>query len=103
MINFDNLEFDLGDIQHGVTKTVQVNIENSGSSVVNLTVANSGCSCTTGSVDYSTMQPNSKAKFTISFNTVKSGKGKQAKSIALNYTINKKSFSQIFRIKANVV
>lgn len=103
MISFDNLEFDLGNIQHGITKTVQVNIENSGSSIVNLVVSNSGCSCTTGSVDYSTMQPNSKAIFTIVFNTVKAGKGKQAKSIALNYTINKKSFSQIFRVKANVI
>jgi len=103
MINFDNLEFDLGDVKHGQTKSVDVNVTNNSSSTVNLIPSNASCSCTTGSVDYSTMQPNSKAIFKISFNSNKSGRGKQAKSINLTYTINRQSFSQVFRIKANVI
>ena len=103
MITFDNLEFDLGDVKHGQTKTVNVNITNNGSTPVSLLPSNASCSCTTGHVDYSTMQPNSKAVFKISFNSNKVSKGRIAKSINLSYTIDRQSFSQIFRIKANVV
>lgn len=103
MLNFDNLEFDLGEIKYGIVKTVDVNVTNDTSSVVSLTPANASCSCTTGYMDYTTLQPKSKGVFKISLNTSKSGKGKQARSIALNYSIDRKSFSQIFRIKANVV
>lgn len=103
MVHFDNLEFDLGDIKKGLTKSVKVNITNTSSVPVSLTPANASCSCTSGSVDFSTMQPNSKAVFTISFNSNRTGNGKQSKSINLSYVVNKQSFSQVFRIKANVI
>ena len=104
MITFDNLEFDLGTIKHGVTKSVVVNINNSGSTPVEFTVANASCSCTSGYVEYSTLQPKSKGTFKISFNSNKVYKGNNLnKSIALNYKIGRDSFSQIFRLKANVV
>lgn len=104
MLHFDNIEFDLGTVQYTQTKLVDVNITNNGPEAVTLQPANASCSCTTGHVEYSTLQPGAKGKFTISFNTNKSGKGaNQARSIALNYTINRQTFSQIFRIKANVV
>lgn len=104
MLHFDNIEFDLGTVQYTQTKSVDVNITNNGPEAVTLQPANASCSCTTGHVEYSTLQPGAKGKFTISFNTNKSGKGaNQARSIALNYTINRQTFSQIFRIKASVI
>lgn len=102
MIIFDNLEFDLGNVLYGQVKSVDVNITNSGSTPVSLNVSNASCSCTSGHLEYSTIQPNSKGKLTISFNTNKSGRGNQSKSIALNYTIDRQSYHQTFRIKANV-
>ena len=103
MVHFDNLEFDLGDMKKGLTKSVKVNITNNSSVPVSLTPANASCSCTSGSVNFSTMQPNSKAIFTISFNSNRTGSGKQSKSINLSYTLNNQTFSQVFRIKANVI
>ena len=103
MVHFDNLEFDLGDVKKGLTKSVKVNITNNSSVPVALMPANASCSCTSGNVDFSTMQPNSKAVFTISFNSGRTGNGKQSKSINLNYSFNRESFSQVFRIKANVI
>lgn len=103
MIHFDNLEFDLGLVKYGQIVSAKVNITNNGSVPVKLNPSYSSCSCTSGTVDPSTLQANSKGIFTINLNTNKSGKGKQAKSITLNYTINNSTFSQVFRIKANVV
>ncbi len=103
MITFDNTEFDLGTINYGETKSVDVNITNSGSTEVTLKTSNASCSCTTGHLEYSTLQPNSKGKFTIIFNSNKSGKGESARSINLDYSINRKSFNHTFRVKANVI
>lgn len=104
MLHFSNTEFDLGTIPYTQTVSVDAILTNTGTEPVNLQSANASCSCTSGHLEYSTLQPGAKGKYTISFNTVKSGKGaNQARSIALNYTINRQTFSQIFRIKANVV
>lgn len=103
MITFDNLEFDLGNVAYGQSKSVDVNIDNSGSIPATLKSLNSSCSCTSGHLNYSTLQPNSKGLYTITLNSTKAGKGKQAKSIDLQYTIGKENFSQTFRIKANVI
>lgn len=103
MVYFDNLEFDLGNVLFGPTQSVIVNITNDGSTPVKLTPTNSSCSCTSGNVDPSILQGKSKGTFTITLNTTKSGRGKQAKSITLNYEIDRRSNSQVFRIKANVI
>lgn len=104
MITFDNIEFDLGDVKYGTIKTAVVTVTNEGSEPVNFTVANASCSCTTGYIEYSTLQPKTKGLFKINFNSNKVSKGNNlSKSIALNYHIGRQVFSQIFRLKANVV
>ena len=103
MITFDNLEFDLGTITIGQNKSVVVNIVNNGSVLTTLKVRNSSCSCTSGQLSHSTLQPDSKGTFTIGFDSTRAGKGSHVKSIELEYKTNNQNFSQIFRIKANVV
>ena len=104
MLHFSSTEFDLGTVPYGQTSSVDAILTNNGPEPITLQSANASCSCTSGHLEYSTLQPGAKGKYTISFNTVKSGKGaNQARSIALNYTINRQTFSQTFRIKADVV
>jgi hypothetical protein len=103
MIHFDNLEFDLGTVTYGQSLSAKVNITNNGSQSVMLTPNNASCSCTSGSLDYSTLQAGGKGVFIITLNTQKAGKGQQAKSINLSYTVGTTTNSQVFRIKANVI
>lgn len=103
MITFDKTEFDLGNVKYGQTVTVTAIVTNTNSVPVSLSTTNSSCSCTTGQVEYSTLNPNSKSEFKITFNSNKSGRGTQAKSINLDYTIDRVTKSKTFRIKANVI
>jgi len=104
MISFDQTEFILGAIKYGDIKVVSVNIFNNSGETVALETSNSSCSCTTGSLMATKLAPNAKTQFKISLNTLKAGKGiNQVKSISLKYTFNRQQYSQIFRLKVNVV
>jgi len=103
MIHFDQLEFDLGELTYGQQGTAIAKVTNNGSEPVKLSVTNSSCSCTTGHIEYSVLQPGTSGKFTITLNTQKAGRGRQGKSINLSYTIGTTTNSQVFRIKVNVI
>ena len=104
MIKFDNTEFLLGNIKYGNTTSVTVNISNISDNDITLEITNSSCSCTTGKIKDSIIKPNGKTQFTISLNTAKAGKGmNQVKSISLKYKLASIQYSQIFRIKVNII
>ena len=104
MISFNKTEFTLGNIKYGETGKAYADVFNNSTETVHLTPANSSCSCTSGTVDNAKLPPNGKTRFVISLNTLKSGKGmNQVKAISLTYKLGKKQFSQVFRIKANVI
>lgn len=104
MIVFDKTEFALGNIKYGDIGKATVNIVNTSNSAVDLAVISSSCSCTTGLIKNPKLAPNSSTQFIISLNTVKAGRGmNHVKSIQLNYTLDGKQFSQVFRIKLNIV
>ena len=104
MIKFDRTEFILDDIKYGESTTVVTNVSNLSSDGVDLDVSNSSCSCTTGAIENRKLPPNGKTKFSITLNTAKAGKGlNQIKSISLKYVINRQQFSQVFRLKVNVI
>ena len=104
MIKFSETEFDLGNVIYGQNKSVTVTITNTGSDVIKLSVANSSCSCTTGTIIGPLLNPGGSSQFVIDFNSIKSGSGQnQAKSISLTYTIKNATLNQLFRLKINVV
>jgi hypothetical protein len=104
MISFDKTEFILTPIKYGDIKTITVNVFNNSSETVTLHTANSSCSCTTGSLKDTKLKPNSKTEFKISLSTLKAGKGlNQVKTIQLKYDLNRQQYSQVFRIKVDIV
>jgi hypothetical protein len=98
MISFDKTEFILTPIKYGDIKTITVNVFNNSSETVTLHTANSS------SLKDTKLKPNSKTEFKISLSTLKAGKGlNQVKTIQLKYDLNRQQYSQVFRIKVDIV
>lgn len=103
MISFDKVDFDLGTIAIGTVPHMTVNIQNNYNIPVEISITNSSCSCTTGSIDKNPVPQKAKAIISIFFNTSQAGRGMLTKAISASWVVDGLLNSQVFRFKANVV
>jgi hypothetical protein len=106
MLNFSEVEFDLGDVQYQSIVDREIVVTNNSVDKVILTPSFSSCKCTTGSVTKTELQPLESGIFTITFNSTEAGAGSgQVKWIDLNYQFNGSDdlLNKVIKFKVNVI
>jgi len=102
MLTFSTLQFDMGDVKFGNKKSFPVNVKNESIETIVLHHSGSSCSCTTASVDKNPILPNTNTNFNVHFNSNKTGKGSQVKSIIASWNENGQPKTQKIQFKVNV-
>ena len=103
MLTFDNTQFDLGDVNFGDTKQQNVLVTNNTSEAIVIHSTGSSCSCTSGRMDSNPIEAYKSGKFQIFFNTTKTGRGLQVKSITLTWMEGGQTRNQTITFKVNVI
>lgn len=104
MIKFSETDINLGILPYGKDGKATVSVTNTYNQEVKLETYNSSCSCTTGKLTSSKLKPNETTQFIITLNSVKAGRAmNQVKTISLKYIVGNQTYSQVFRLKVNIV
>ena len=103
MLTFDNIQFDLGDVKFGSTKQQNVLLTNNTSEAIVIHSTGSSCSCTSGRMQSNPIEAYKTGIFQIFFDTTKTGRGAQIKSITLTWVEGGQQRNQAITFKVNVI
>lgn len=103
MLTFSTIEFDMGDVKFGQTKQHDVVLTNNSAEAIDVNSVGSSCSCTSGRMDKNPIESYKSGKFHIFFNSLKTGRGSQVKTITVNWMEGGQNRNQTIRFKVNVI
>lgn len=103
MLTFENTQFDLGDVKFGETKQKNITINNNTSEAISVQSTTTSCSCTSGRMQSNPIEAYKQGIFHIFFDTTKTGRGEQVKSITLNWNEGGQHRNQTITFKVNVI
>lgn len=103
MLTFDKTQFDLGDVKFGNTKQQNIIVTNNTSEAISIQSTSSSCSCTSGRMQSNPIEAYKTGIFHVFFDTTKTGKGSQVKSITLNWVEDGQQRNQAIKFTVNVI
>lgn len=103
MLTFNAIQFDLGQVKFGETKQQDVIVTNNTPEAISLQSVGSSCSCTSGRMDVNPIESYKTGKFHIFFNSTKTGKGSQIKTITLNWVEDGQQRNQTIKFTVDVI
>lgn len=102
-LNFTEKEVSFGQAKYATIVERRVTISNISSIDIPISVMNTSCSCTQGSLSSPVVKANGNVLLTITLDTARSGSGFVAKTLNLKYVVSGKEMIEEVKIAGEVI